>query len=53
MKFKYNLSNIVIDFIANAKINEISIGCSDSQVVRIEKKNNVYFLKIAKKGLLT
>lgn len=41
------------DFLENAHINEISIGCSDSQVLKIIKEENIYYLKKAKKGLLT
>ena len=53
MNFKYKLTKEVENFIKNANLSEISIGCSDSQVVRIEKNGKIYFLKIAKKGLLT
>ena len=53
MNFKYKLTKKVENFIKNANLSEISIGCSDSQVVRIEKNGKIYFLKIAKKGLLT
>lgn len=53
MKFNYKLSKVIEDFISGAVLNEINIGCSDSQVVKIKKDDNVYFLKIAKKGQLT
>ena len=53
MNFKYKLTKKVESFIKDANLSEISIGCSDSQVVRIEKNGKIYFLKIAKKGLLT
>lgn len=53
MKFNYNLSEKILNFLENTKLDEIGIGCSDSQVVKIEKEGHIYFLKIAKKGLLT
>ena len=53
MKYRYELSKNVKDFIDNAVLEEINIGCSDSQVIKITKNNNVYFLKIARLGLLT
>ena len=54
MMFKYKLPKEIENFIVKSKLTEISIGCSDSQVVKIElSDNNVCFLKIAKKGLLT
>ena len=53
MKFNYELSDKVKVFLENANMEEISIGCSDSQVIKIEKNLNYYFLKIAKQGLLT
>ena len=52
MKFNYKLSKVIEDFISGAELNEINIGCSDSQVVKIKKDDNVYFLKIAKKGMV-
>lgn len=53
MKFNYNLSEKVKIFIEDAKIEEISIGCSDSQVFKIEKVDKPYFIKISSKGNLT
>ena len=53
MYFKFNLINSVEDFMKDATLTEISIGCSDSQVIKIEKKIGVYFLKMAKRGPLT
>lgn len=53
MNFKYALSNNIKEFIQNASLEEISIGCSNSQVIKIIKDAKVYFLKIAEKGLLT
>lgn len=53
MNFNYELCEEILDFIKDAKLEEISIGCSDSQVFKIEKNDNTYFLKIAKLGLLT
>ncbi len=53
MKFNYELSNKVLRFIDKANLEEISIGCSDSQVFKIEKNNKLYFIKISSKGNLT
>lgn len=53
MNFKYKLTKKVESFIKNANLSEISIGCSDSQVIKIDKNDKIYFLKMAKKGLLT
>lgn len=53
MGFNYKLSDKVLAFIENSDLEEISIGCSDSQVFRIQKENGLFFLKIAKKGMLT
>lgn len=53
MKFNYELCEEISNFIKDAKLEEISIGCSDSQVFKIEKEDNVYFLKVANLGLLT
>ena len=53
MKQKYKLTKKIEDFIANTSLKEIGIGCSDSQVIQIIKDNQIYYLKIAKKGLLT
>lgn len=53
MNFNYELIDSVKSFIEGAKLEEISIGCSDSQVFKIEKEENTYFLKVSKKGILT
>lgn len=53
MEFKYKLSNKVSEFLKNSDLKDIKIGCSDSQVIEIHKDSKVYFLKIAKEGLLT
>lgn len=53
MIFKYELSNNIENFIKGCNLKEISIGCSDSQVVEINKDDKKYFLKIAREGLLT
>lgn len=53
MNFNYKLSEKVKAFIANAKLEEISIGCSDSQVFKIEKLGKIYFIKISSKANLT
>ncbi len=49
----YELSENIKEFIKGSKLEEISIGCSDSQVFKIYKDNSVYFIKIANSGLLT
>lgn len=53
MKFQYELTQKIKSFIQDALIEEVSIGCSESQVVKIVKKEGNYFLKIAKEGKLT
>jgi len=53
MKYKYKLSQIVEKFLDDCELEEINIGCSDSQVIKITKNNSKYFLKIARLGLLT
>ena len=39
MKFNYELSSKVKDFLENSILKEIGIGCSDSQVFEIKKNN--------------
>ncbi len=53
MDSNYKLSEKVKVFIEDAKLEEISIGCSDSQVFKIEKLDKTYFIKISSKGNLT
>ncbi len=53
MKFKYTLTSRIKEFIDDSNLEEIKIGCSDSQVIKIEKAGQVYFLKMAKKGIIT
>ena len=53
MKFNYKLSDKIKKFIENSDLEEINIGCSDSQVIRINDNDKIYYLKIAKKGLLS
>ena len=53
MKFNYKLSEKVLSFIENSALEEISIGCSDSQVFKIRKENKEYFIKISSIGNLT
>ena len=53
MYFNYKLSEKVKTFIEDGKLEEISIGCSDSQVFKIEKLDKIYFIKISSKGNLT
>ncbi len=52
MKFNYFIPENVEKFIKDAKLEEISIGCSDSQVVRIKNKEGCFYLKIMKENLL-
>ena len=53
MKLNYELTDKIKTFIKDSELEEIKIGCSDSQVFRINKENNIYYLKVAKYGLLT
>ena len=53
MKIKYKLPDKILKFINNCDLEEITIGCSCSQVIKITNKDKVYFLKMAKKGILT
>lgn len=53
MNFNYKLSDKILHFIKDAKLEEISIGCSDSQVFKIEKNNKTSFMKISSRGNLT
>lgn len=52
MCIRYKLTKKISDFLVEAELEEISIGCSDSQVIRINKNKEIYFLKISKKGML-
>lgn len=53
MIFKFNLPDKIKNFILNSELEEIGIGCSDSQVIKIKKNDDLFFLKIASKNLLT
>lgn len=53
MTLKFELPDNVKNFIKNANLSEISIGCSDSQVIKIEKNNETFFIKMACSGTLT
>ena len=53
MNLNYKLTNKILKFIKEADLEEISIGCSDSQVFKIKKGNGIFFLKLAKRGILT
>lgn len=53
MNFKFKLPSNIKQFLKNADLTEINIGCSESQVVRIEKKKGTFFIKIASLGTLT
>ena len=52
MKFNYSIPSKIKEFINNADLKEISIGCSDSQVIRINKEKEIYYLKIMKQNML-
>ena len=52
MKFKYSIPSKIKEFINNADLKEISIGCSNSQVIRINKEKKIYYLKIMKQNML-
>lgn len=52
MKFKYPLPISIEKIINDSELKEISIGCSDSQVVRIKKDNRTFYLKIMKENKL-
>ena len=53
MEFKFVLSNKVKEFLNNSKLEEISIGCSLSQVIKIVRGEKIYFLKMMEEGGLT
>ena len=53
MEFKFELTKKIKEFLKDCNINEIGIGYSDSQVIKIEKGSKIYYLKMAKEGLLT
>jgi kanamycin kinase/aminoglycoside 3'-phosphotransferase-3 len=48
MEFKFKLTSFLNDFVDNAELQEIGIGCSDSQIVKITKDSGVYYLKVSK-----
>ena len=55
MNFNYKLSDKVLAFIEKSDLEEISIGCSDSQVFRIKNKKgaeNLHLVTIFSKKLL-
>ena len=39
MKFKYKLTEKILNFINNCDLEEINIGYSDSQIFKIKKEN--------------
>lgn len=53
LNFIFELPSNVKDFIKNADLSEIGIGCSESQVIKIETNNETFFIKIAPIGTLT
>lgn len=46
MKFRYVLTDSIQEFIEGSTLEEINIGCSSSQVIRVMKNDQIYFLKI-------
>ncbi len=50
--FKYDIKNELKEFLEGCKCEEISIGCSDTQVIKVEKNQEEYFLKIGDKKVL-
>ena len=53
MEFNYNLTDKVKEFVKDSDLENIGIGCSNSQVIKVKKEQGTYYLKISKKGLLT
>ena len=53
MELKYDLTDKVSEFIKNGDLENIEIGCSDSQVIKVKKIQGTYYLKMSKKGLIT
>ena len=54
MEFKYKLSIVIKEFLIDCELEEINIGCSDSQVIKITKNNKFtdnYLSKVDKKFL--
>ena len=47
MEFKIKLTDFLNEFIKGAKLQEIGVGCSDSQIAKITKDSGVYFLKVS------
>lgn len=52
MEWKNCLPQMILDFISDSNTKEINIGCSDSHVIKIEKENKNYYLKIMKENFL-
>ena len=52
MEWKNCLPQMILDFISDSNTKEIDIGCSDSHVIKIEKENKNYYLKILKENFL-
>ena len=40
MNFNYKLTDNVLNFIKSSLLEEVNIGCSDSQVFKIKKEDN-------------
>ena len=52
MNFKFEPTYNCKKYLDGAKVERIGIGCSNSEVLKIEKAEKVYFLKISNTGLL-
>lgn len=46
-EIKINGSNRLNEFIKDCKIEEVTIGCSNTKVYKIRKKSKIYYLKIS------
>ena len=48
-----SLPEYIDKFLEGSKVEEIGIGCSNTSVFKINKNNQIYFLKVGEKPLLT
>lgn len=46
---KFSVPKLILDFLSGAEVSRDKIGESPAKVYRIEKKNDLFFLKISKK----
>ena len=52
MEYNYKLTKKIENFLNGAAVEEIGIGYSNSQVLKIVKGENIYYLKMAPNGFL-